>query len=74
MADEYLKKEELEHGQAYAVIGRNFYVALWNEKRGVFHGIRHKFGDVFVDDEYYWDDTDDDGNEYGTVKPLRKLV
>ena len=64
---DYLKKEELEVGQAYEVTARNFGIAIWTGKD--FAGLRHKFGDDFIDHETHWDDH----THFGTVRPLRKL-
>jgi len=64
---DYLTKEQLIVGKAYAVDGRNFNIAIWDGKK--FHGVRYKFGDKFVDEEYHWDD----GPPFGTVKPIREL-
>lgn len=63
----YMKKEELEVGQAYAVRARNFQIAIWDGKQ--FNGLRFKFTDSYMDTENHYDDP-----KYGTVKPLYKLT
>lgn len=64
---EYIKKEDLKHGSAYAVRARNFDVAIWDGEK--FQGLRFKFGDWYMDDEKHWDE----GAPFGTVKPLYEL-
>ena len=66
--NDYIPKEELKIGIAYAVHARNFTTAIWDGAR--FHGVRIKFGDSFISEEYHYDD----GAPYGTVKPLKELT
>ena len=64
---DYMHFEECKEGYTYEVDGRNFTYAIFY--KGVFYGIRHKFGDTFIDNEIHWDKDD----HYGTVKPLKEI-
>jgi len=66
--EKYIKIEELEAGEAYYGDGRNFSIAIWDGFK--FNGLRHKFGDKFIDAELHYD-TD---VHHGTFKPKRKLI
>lgn len=66
--DEWIKKEDMVEGAYYLCDARNFSEAKWKED--AFHYMRAKFGDLFQDKEYHWDD----GAPHGTCKPLRLLV
>ena len=46
-----IKKEDLVVGRDYDGDGRNIGVAVWIDK--VFTGLRYKFGDRFIDEEYH---------------------
>jgi len=61
--DKCIAIEDLEEGYAYYGIGRNFSVGIWTGK--AFAGLRHKFGDSFIDDEDHWDSG-------GTFQPIRR--
>ena len=60
---DYIPKDELVFGKTYYCEARNFEYGLWDGEKFVYY--RTKFGSVFVDSEYHWDD-----ESYGTVKPL----
>ena len=60
----YIPKDELVFGETYYCEARNFQYGMWDGEKFVYH--RTKFGSVFVDSEYHWDD----GAPHGTVKPL----
>ena len=62
---DWLTKDQLEVGKFYAVHARNFTLAYWNGNE--FIGVRNKFGCLFQDKEFHWDD----GPPFGTVKPVR---
>lgn len=57
----------LELGQAYEVDGRNISIGIWDGR--AFHGIRHKFGDYFIDSEIHYDLDD----KYGTAQAMKRL-
>lgn len=63
----FIQLKKLEIGQAYALESRNLGIGIWDGKE--FHGIRFKFGDLFMDSETHWDLDD----HYGTAQALRKL-
>ena len=65
--EEYVKKEDLKVGKRYEVDARNFSTAVWTGY--AFVGKRTKFGMVFDDEEFHWDD----GPPHGTVKPIKEL-
>ncbi len=65
--DNWIPREELVVGMTYLCKARNFYIGKWNGKG--FDYMRRKFGSVFPDVEYHWDD----GAPYGTVKPLQEI-
>lgn len=62
-----LKKDKLESGKAYAVRARNFNIAIWTGE--TFRGLRFKFGQPYMSSEHHYDD----GEPFGTVKPLYEL-
>jgi hypothetical protein len=59
-----IHKEDLKIGAAYKGEGRNFNVAIWTGDK--FAGLRYKYGEYFMDEEYHWDDE----APFGTFKPL----
>lgn len=61
-----IKKENLEAGKFYFCDARNFSIGKWNGT--AFEYKRLKFGDVFTDIEYYFED------EKGTVYPLEEIL
>jgi len=63
----YLKIEELEIGKTYICNARNFTKGKWTGE--VFEYERYKFGSIFTDHEYHYDE----GSPYGTVKPIELL-
>lgn len=58
---------DLVENGVYLVDSRNFKVAIYRDE--AFHGIRHKFGQKFMDREFHWDT----GAPFGTVKPIELL-
>ena len=63
----FIPLDKLVIGQAYELEARNLQRGIWDGKD--FHGIRLKFGDLFMDTETHWDL--DDRN--GTAQALRLL-
>jgi len=59
---------ELEVGECYELESRNLRSGVWDGKE--FHGIRYKFGDLFMDSEIHYDLDD----HYGTAQAVCKLV
>lgn len=64
----YITRDQLEVGKEYLCNARNFTIGTWNGKS--FDYMRYKFGNVFPDKEFHWDN----GVPHGTVKPLLKLL
>lgn len=63
-----IPKDKLVIGRAYKGEGRNFDIAIWDGE--YFQGVRHKFGDYFVDAEDHYDE----GSPHGTFKPFKEMV
>jgi len=59
--------DKLEVGECYELESRNLRKGVWDGKE--FHGIRYKFGDLFMDSEIHYDLDD----RYGTAKAICKL-
>ena len=64
----YIPKAELKVGARYRCDARNFEVGRWNGE--AFEYERHKFGTVFQDVEYHYED----GAPYGTAMPLEEVT
>ena len=64
-----IKLKDCRHGYAYELSSRNLLVGVFNKKTKGFMGIREKFGDYFLFEEFHRDT----GAPYGTVTPLKKL-
>ena len=60
--------EHLQVGHAYKLRARNIDVGIWDGE--VFHGIRHKFGQRFMDTEMHYDTCE----HHGTACPIRRLT
>lgn len=65
----YLKIEECRGGYLYLISSRNLVLGVYNEQTKGFSGIRTKFGNRYVFEEYHWDFDD----TFGTVKPIKEL-
>lgn len=65
----WIKLYNCQHGFLYHIAARNFCLGVFNESTKSFFGIRYKFGNQYIDDEYHWDT----GEPYGTAKPLQLL-
>jgi hypothetical protein len=64
-----IKLKDCRHGYAYELSSRNLLVGVFNKKTKGFMGIREKFGDHFLFEEFHRDT----GAPYGTVTPIKKL-
>ena len=62
----YLKLSECEVGRVYLLNSRNLKFGAFDD-RGEFVGIRHKFGNTFLDAEIHWDR---EGSWRGTARPV----
>jgi hypothetical protein len=65
---EHLPIEQMRYGHLYRLASRNLACGVW-DGRGGFVGVREKFGQLFLDVEYHWDQ----GAPYGTAHPLEDL-
>ena len=69
MKDEkYIPLEECENGALYRIEARNFWLGVFNKETQGFVGVRHKFGQVYLFEEYHWDCP-----QFATVRPIEKL-
>jgi len=59
---------ECQRGHVYEIFSRNLRLAVYDGEGG-FIGIREKFDRLFLFTERHWDE----GEPFGTVKPLREL-
>lgn len=66
---EYLPLEACVDRQLYRLHSRNLAIGVYSAASRSFYGIRTKFGQRFVDDEYHWDAS----TVHGTAKPLEPL-
>lgn len=53
----------------YRIDARNFSLGVYNGVSKGFYGLRYKFGNTFIDEEFHWDT----GAPHGTAKPLEAL-
>jgi hypothetical protein len=65
----YIPLEECKDGYLYRISSRNLSLGVYSAAIKSFYGIRTKFGDRFIDDEYHWDL----GSPFGTCKPRQEL-
>lgn len=61
--DVWIAKEDMVVNGIYLVDGRNLDLGVWNGEG--FDYMRRKWGHIYPDVEYHWDN----GAPYGTVKP-----
>lgn len=54
----------------YSLISRNLNFGVWNPETSGFTGVREKFGDLYLFEEYHWDT----GEPYGTATPLEDVA
>lgn len=64
-----LSIEELTEGEVYRIHSRNLVVGVWRAASKGFIGIRVKFGDHYLFEEYHHET----GMPYGTVRPIVSL-
>lgn len=64
---DYMKFEDCKEGFTYNIDGRNFSYGIFHNEQ--FYGIRHKFGDTFIDTEIHWDKD----KHHGTVRPQKEI-
>jgi hypothetical protein len=63
----FIPLDELEVGKAYELQARNIRYGIWDGE--MFHGIRVKFGQKFMDCKIHWDLCD----RHGTANAIREL-
>ena len=63
----FIPLADLEIGMAYEIESRNISCGIWDGE--AFHGIRYKFGQLYMDSEIHWDLDD----HHGTAQAIRKL-
>lgn len=66
---EYLLIEDCKPGYLYFIQARNFAIAVYDEKKKGFVGLREKFGSEYLATEYHWDT----GEPFGTAHPIEEL-
>jgi hypothetical protein len=64
-----IPKTECKDRRLYRIDSRNLNLGVYRAESGGFLGLRLKFGDVFVFEEFHWDE----GAPYGTVSPIEEL-
>lgn len=69
MCVNYIPSEECIDRHLYRINSRNLRTGVFREETGGFVGIRTKFGDRFLFEEFHWDN----GEPYGTVKPIEDM-
>lgn len=67
--ERYLKMDECKHGHLYLILSRNLWLGVYSQTSSGFSGIRTKFGDRYIFEEFHWDT----GAPFGTVKPIKEL-
>ena len=68
--EKYISLAECKHGHIYYIDSRNLTYGIFNKETKGFTGIRTKFDDVYLFEEYHWDT----GAPYGTAKPLEDIA
>lgn len=66
---EYLPLTACRDGYLYLIKCRNLSIGIYKIETKSFYGIRTKFNNRFIDDEYHWDL----GEPFGTCKPVKEL-
>lgn len=61
---------ELIPFHVYSLNSRNLNFGVWNPETSGFKGVREKFGDLYLFEEYHWDT----GEPYGTAAPLEDVA
>jgi hypothetical protein len=62
---DWIPAMECKDGHVYLVKARNFSYGRFNKSDLSFHGVRHKFGDRFIDSEEHYD------TGHGSAQPLK---
>lgn len=65
----YISLEGCKDGYLYYIHSRNLSFGVFRKETQGFIGIRMKFYDRYLFEEYHWDT----GSPFGTVKPKEKL-
>jgi hypothetical protein len=66
---DYIKLEDCKDGHLYKIESRNLSFGVYKEDSKGFSGIRTKFGNRFIFEEYHWDSDP----TFGTVKPVKEI-
>lgn len=66
---DYIAMQDCKGGVLYRIDSRNLYTGVYDEVTQGFTGIRTKFGDRYLFEEYHWDK----GMPFGTVKPIEPI-
>lgn len=61
--------KDCKHGFTYRIHSRNLDIGVFDETTQGFVGIREKFGDKFLFEEFHWDT----GAPFGTVSPEEEI-
>ena len=61
--------EQCEDRRLYRIFSRNLSFGVFRKETGGFIGIREKWGDLYLFEEYHWDN----GPPFGTVNPQEAL-
>ena len=61
--------EQCKPGWLYQIIGRNADVGIYDPEQKGFKISRHKFGSIFIDNEFHWHADP----RFGTAKPIREI-
>jgi hypothetical protein len=69
MSTDYIPKEKCVDRAFYRIRSRNLTYGVYSAETGGFIGLREKFGQIYLFEEYHWDN----GPPYGTVTPQEKL-
>ena len=65
-----IKLKKCEDRRLYRIYSRNLRFGTFRKETGGFIGIREKWGDLYLFEEYHWDN----GPPFGTVNPQEALV
>lgn len=66
---DHIDLADCKHRYLYRLKSRNLLFGVFNESTNGFVGIREKFGDRYLFQEYHWDT----GPPFGTVHPVEEL-
>jgi len=68
-----IPKSECKDRQLYRLHARNIAFGVYRAEDGAFFGLRTKFGTTFVEPEFHWNNDDDNGEYFGSAKPVEEL-